>query len=98
MNLKTPFLIKKIWQTDNFNFSIEWSDNLISNYRLSNLQKHCPCAGCLDQKKTQTPDNDEVKAHRISNVGRYAIRIEYTAGCSAGIYDFDLLRSLERSQ
>lgn len=98
MNHKTPFLIKKIWQVDNFNFSIEWSDGLISNYRLSNLQNHCPCAGCIEKNTKQKTNNIEVKAYRISNVGRYAIRIEYTEGCSAGIYDFDLLRSLERSQ
>lgn len=98
MTLNTPFLIKKIWQIDNFNFSIEWSDNIISNYNLNNLQNHCPCAGCIEKKTTQTTNNDKVKAYRISNVGRYAIRIEFTEGCSAGIYDFDLLRSLERSQ
>ncbi len=29
----------------------------------------------------------EVKAKRITSVGRYALRIDFTSGCAAGIYD-----------
>ena len=38
--------------------------------------------------------SDEVEALQIVNVGRYALKIDFTKGCSRGIYPFSLLRSL----
>ena len=37
---------------------------------------------------------EDVRAIKINSVGRYAIRIQFTSGCSAGLYTFDLLRNL----
>lgn len=92
-------LIHKIAQRDSCTFSIEWSDGKIGQYRLSDLQKQCPCAGCVDEttgqrlaKKEQI--DDFVQAKRVVNVGRYALRIDFTSGCSSGIYSFDQLRKL----
>lgn len=89
--------IKKISQCDNFNFSIEWSDGILQNYRLSDLQKQCPCAGCKDEKTGKTLINpaaikEDVRAIRLSSVGRYALRIQFNSGCSSGIYSYDFLR------
>ena len=43
--LKRDAFIKKIEQSDNNSFHIEWSDQTTKNYKLSHLQRNCPCAG-----------------------------------------------------
>ncbi|MEC7839854.1 MAG: DUF971 domain-containing protein [Chlamydiota bacterium] len=91
--MNTVTLLEKIWQIDNYTFGILWTDGVEMHYRLSELQNSCPCAGCKENPLT-LKKNENVRAHRIRNVGRYALRIEYTSGCSAGIYDYELLRSM----
>jgi ATP-binding protein involved in chromosome partitioning len=90
--------LQKIYQKDNYTFVIEWSDGVMREYRLSELQKECPCAGCVDEstgKRKVDPSHlrEDVKAIRISNVGSYALRIQFSSGCSNGIYELDLLRN-----
>lgn len=85
-------LIRNIQQKDNHTFFIEWSDGKKIDYRLDELQKKCPCAQCVEHGSLQK--TKDVRATRIVNVGRYALRIQFTSGCSAGIYDFDMLRSI----
>jgi len=96
-NGKQPIFVRSIRQKDNYTFTIQWTDNKIVDYRLSELQKRCPCAKCVDEnsgmRKNASVDNN-VKAVKISNVGRYALRILYTSGCSTGIYDFDMLHKM----
>lgn len=89
--------IKHIVQTDNSTFSIEWTDGARDDYRLADLQEKCPCAGCRDdgsglRRRNAPLVEASVCAKKIASVGRYAIRIEFTSGCSHGIYSFDLLR------
>lgn len=90
------FKVKKIDQIDNHTFMIEWGDGLTKNYRLSDLQKNCPCANCVDEntgKRLNTSFvKDDVKALNIMNVGRYALRIQFDSGCCRGIFGFDKLR------
>jgi DUF971 family protein len=103
MNIKThaPLFIRQIEQVDNTSFVITWSDGLQARYKLNELQKRCPCAACIDEitgkriidEKNVKPD---VRATRITSVGRYALRIQFTSGCSTGIYEFDLLHRLAR--
>lgn len=92
-----PVLIRSISQKDNHTFTINWSDGVKRDYRLNEVQKKCPCAQCVDENtgKRVVDENSidpNVKAFLIQNVGRYAIRIKFTSGCSSGIYNFDLLR------
>ena len=86
--------IRKIEQMDNHSFTIEWNDGLNQRYHLDKLQELCPCAACHQDGKlsNQYGVQSTVKAARIVSAGRYALRIEFTSGCSLGIYDFDLLR------
>lgn len=79
----------KIWQKDSHHFVIEWNDGKVVEYRLSDLQKRCPCASC-NEKKSRTIDPN-VQAEKIVSVGRYALRVTFTSGCSLGIYSFDTL-------
>lgn len=92
-----PVLVKAISQKDNHTFAVEWSDGEICHYKLSDLQKICPCAACVDEltgKRVLDPStvHEDVRAIRIVSIGRYALRIQYTKGCSNGIYSFDNLR------
>jgi DUF971 family protein len=95
------FVIKKIYQKNNHQFTIEWSDGKICNYRLSDLQKQCPCAQCTDESTGRRLIGDsqidpDVSAKRVVSIGRYALRIDFLKGCSAGIYSFDMLRRLAK--
>lgn len=99
MREKNLFSIQKIWQVDNYTFAIEWKSSTITLHRLSTLQRNCPCAGCTgahqEEALSKTPIvKEDVQATSIKNVGNYALAIHYTSGCSAGIYDYDLLRSI----
>lgn len=90
-------LIKSIRQINNYSFMIEWNDGRAGEYRLSQLQQNCPCANCVDEvtgKRINTKVDSTVKAIRITSVGRYAISIKFTSGCSSGIYGYDFLHSL----
>lgn len=57
---------------------------------LQTLQKHCPCARCIDEKKSR----EDVSLLEFSPVGRYAIRVTFSSGCSQGIYPLSLLERL----
>jgi len=96
---KVPSLtIKKVWQPNPQHLSLEWSDGISHQYRLSELQKKCPCANCIDEntgerKILKTPIQEDVSAFSVTNVGRYAIRIQYSSGCSTGLYSYQFLRN-----
>ena len=83
-------LIREISQITNYTFQILWSDGVISDFRLSDLQKKCPCARC--QEELKVPLNSYVRAKKISSVGNYALRIDFTEGCSRGVFTFNFLR------
>lgn len=90
-------LIKRIYQKTNCVFTIEWIDDTIRDYRLSSIQKHCPCARCVDEntgKRLVDPQSiaEELTAKRVYSVGRYAIKIEFSSGCSRGIYPLSWLK------
>lgn len=93
----TISFVAKIWQKDNYTFSIQWNDGFIQDFRLSELQRNCPCAHCNDEstgKKLVDSKKipDDLRAIFIRSVGRYGLRIQFTSGCSMGIYSFDRLR------
>ena len=103
MSLKSQAKLCKIEQKDNFTFTIHWDDGVIADYRLSELQKHCHCANCIDEitgKRLldERTIQQDVRAVRIVSVGRYALRIKFTSGCSAGIYDYEMLYQLRGRQ
>ena len=92
--------ICQIWQKNNHTFSIKWNDEMIQDFRLSDLQRNCPCAQCADEITGQSLVDpkmvpDTVRAVVIRNVGRYGLRIQFTSGCSQGIYSFDRLRKMK---
>jgi DUF971 family protein len=93
--------IRTIQQKDRHRFTIEWTDGKMCSYRLCDLQRHCTCARCRDEKtgkmKIDPGQIDEnVEAVRITSVGSYALQVHFTKGCSKGIYPFWLLRKIGR--
>lgn len=91
--------IKTIQQRDNCSFSILWNDEKTSVFRLADLQRACPCAGCVDEitgrRRILAEDVPEaLEAISIESVGRYALKIHFRSGCSRGIYHFNYLRQL----
>lgn len=84
--------IQELVQLDNHTFAIQWSDGMRQEYRLSMLQSNCPCAQC-HERRTDGID-PLVRATRIQGVGRYALRIAFTSGCSSGIYHYTHLRTI----
>jgi ATP-binding protein involved in chromosome partitioning len=65
-------------------------DNMWHSLPLDTLQRHCPCARCERGKKIQK----EVALLEFSLVGRYAVRIRFSSGCSRGIYPFSLIKQV----
>ena len=93
--------IRQIKQIDNYHFQIEWNDEKLNIYNLNTIQKNCPCAGCAEKKSDSKLaatefSSPQVRAVTLKSVGRYALKIHFTSGCSAGIYDYTLLRNLAK--
>ncbi len=82
----------QVVQKDAHSLTLQWSDGQKSHFRYSDLQKHCPCAGCAEESAGRT--DPHLQANKIFLVGRYALRFEFTSGCSSGIYSFEMLRNL----
>ena len=78
-------------QKDRYHFEIKWSNDLVQRFRLSELQERCPCVRCEQVKRDVNPD---VMAMKLSKVGNYGLKIQFTEGCSKGIYPFELLREI----
>jgi DUF971 family protein len=101
--MNIPLFVCQIKQKNNYTFSIEWNDGVIQDFRLSDLQKECPCANCTDEitgKRLLDPlsVSHDVRAIVIRSVGRYGLRIQFSSGCSTGIYSFDRLRKSKREE
>jgi DUF971 family protein len=84
-------LIKEFTQLTNHSFRILWSDDKFSVLKLSALQSNCPCARCINSR---AGSKEKLRAVKISSVGNYALRIDFTEGCSRGVYTFNFLRTL----
>jgi DUF971 family protein len=84
---------------------IEWSDGRRCEYSLPLLRRACPCAGCREARHateaTLLPVMASAEAQHamatargLELVGRYALKLLWQDGHSAGIYDYELLYSL----
>jgi DUF971 family protein len=85
--------------------TIDWKDGHKSSYSLELLRDKCPCATCAGTHGTPprqpAPDGSPFQMFRpalrmlsAEPVGRYAIRIHWNDGHSAGIYSHNYLREL----
>jgi ATP-binding protein involved in chromosome partitioning len=70
---------------------IVWNDNQKQTLSLASIQRHCPCAACQENPPLV---NAQVGATAVDRVGRYAVRIKFSLGCSSGIFELTDLRAL----
>ena len=87
---------------------IAWADGHESHFDFPYLRDNCPCATCNDERgKKQafagsSPAPSAVlpmfkpkpRAQSASQVGNYAIQINFNDGHSTGIFSYDYLRTL----
>jgi len=76
------------YQKDRHHLVVAWENGETKTFRFAELQKKCPCAAC---DKPQV--DEEVGATSVEEVGRYALKIKFTSGCSSGLYPFEQLRT-----
>jgi DUF971 family protein len=84
--------------------TIEWGDGHHSVYPFDLLRKDCPCAVCREANHATTDDPfkvvtsavrpGEVTVTGAEQVGRYALRFEWSDGHNTGIYSYDYLRAI----
>ncbi|MDP1835593.1 MAG: P-loop NTPase [Chlamydiales bacterium] len=93
--MKADRSLVKVGRQGSQHIEMSWSDGNVQTYRLSDLQQRCPCAGCVEAG--HPPTDPEVGCTQVTSVGRYALRIQFTSGCSKGIYTFDMLYDFAES-
>jgi DUF971 family protein len=100
----TPVQIKIFEKTILF---IKWDDETESKIGIRYLRDECPCAACKGETvllKTYRPAKhtaelpESYKIKNIQPVGKYAIQITWKDGHDSGIYTWDYLKELEKSQ
>ncbi|MGE0197659.1 MAG: P-loop NTPase [Simkaniaceae bacterium] len=87
--------VREINTEDPYHFSINWLDGKKSLYRLSDLQRQCPCVKC-SKNRENIRVHPETELLQLVRVGRYGLQLTFNKGCSEGIYPFSLLRDLDR--
>jgi len=87
---------------------ITWADGHSSHFDFVFLRDNCPCATCNDErakKESLAAMNlpaspllpmykPKPRAQAATQVGNYAIQINFTDGHSTGIFSYDYLRTL----
>jgi ATP-binding protein involved in chromosome partitioning len=70
---------------------IVWKNGANSSFRATELQRCCPCAQC----KVFSRLDENVQILKYEKIGRYALGLSFSSGCSNGIFSFDLLKRME---
>jgi len=87
---------------------IAWADGHESHFDFPYLRDNCPCATCNDERGKKeafagtAPASSAVlpmfkpkpRAQSATQVGNYAIQINFNDGHSTGIFSYDYLRSM----
>lgn len=90
----SPLKIKLIEKTY---LLIFWDDGTKSELLLKELRKRCPCAACLAEREKQSKmyiplfAQNQVSVKSISQVGNYAVQINWNDGHNTGIYEYQFL-------
>lgn len=86
---------------------VTWADGAAGTLPLAFLRRHCPCATCRTDREKQArtllpvlsaSQSDPAGATATGGhlVGKYALQIDWADGHATGIFDFRLLRTLDR--
>jgi DUF971 family protein len=98
---------KKIKVEKKSDLVITWNDETSTKISLKYLRDECPCAGCKGETillrtyrppklTTATPEMYLISS--IDTVGDYAVQIAWKDGHNTGIYSWEYLKQLEKSQ
>jgi prepilin-type processing-associated H-X9-DG protein len=104
---KKPTSIK-IHISNGTGVDITWADGHASHYDFAYLREECPCATCNDAREkkatlgTSAPAllsspalpmfKPKPRAQSATQIGSYAIQINFSDGHSTGIYSYDYFR------
>ncbi len=81
---------------------LHWDDQPSQKISLTTLRRNCPCAICLKQREDDDGRHfkvyrqDEVTIEDIKVVGQYGLSISWKDGHNTGIYEFRLLKQLQK--
>lgn len=97
--IKLATQVPKVIQINPFTISIAWNGGKEQHFRLSEIQKICACANCVDEntgKRLVDPNTvkSDVQAVSMKIVGHYGLQFKFTSGCSTGIYSFERILQL----
>lgn len=78
---------------DNGRVVVTWDDDRRLQYPYDDLRNACPCAGCRGHSpgEVEPPNVVGVSLARITEVGTYALRFEFSDGHDTGIYTWPYL-------
>jgi DUF971 family protein len=78
---------------------VRWDDGKESKFPPRWLRARCPCAECVEEWSGKRVVGDaqvaaDVKPRGMTQVGRYAVQLQWSDGHSTGIYSWDYLLKL----
>ncbi|MEE3208137.1 MAG: P-loop NTPase [Candidatus Thermoplasmatota archaeon] len=76
---------------------VKWRDGAEQVIPAHTLRSECPCASCVDEfsgEKLLQPEqiSTDIVVASTANIGRYAVRFDFSDGHNTGIYEFARLR------
>jgi DUF971 family protein len=84
--------------------TVQWGDGHRSVYPFDLLRRECPCAICREASHDDTSDPfkvvtstvraGEVTVTAAEQVGKYAVRFEWSDAHNTGIYSYEYLRAI----
>ena len=95
--------------TDDNRLLIQWSDGERRKYGFRELRDACPCATCREKRNAPPADPlalpmlsaaqvAPLKIDGMNPVGTYAYTIKFSDGHDTGIFSFELLRGLGKTE
>ena len=104
---KKPTSIK-IHISNGAGVDITWADGHASHYEFAYLREECPCATCNDAREKKASLGEPIpalnpspllpmfkpkpRAQAATQIGSYAIQLNFSDGHSTGIYSYDYFR------
>lgn len=88
--------------------TIKWKDGHVTVLDAPTLRKACPCATCNETRRRESeqlfnvlssdPGSGPPQMTGAALVGNYAIQLMWADGHNSGIFDFKLLRSMDKGR
>ena len=89
---------------------ITWADNHTSHYDFAYLRDECPCATCNEKRDQDQQHHasksaplsspvlpmykPKIRAQSATQVGNYAVQINFNDGHNTGIFSYEHLRAI----